>query len=83
MMFAEYVRSECVSAFGISQRGTAEGLNLYTLHSIFKSYFKLSSYNMLYKHGFELGIVVEILLSVFCSKDWNEKPGGEAKLHKY
>ena len=31
----------------------------------------------------ELAIVVEILLSGFCSKDCNVKRGGEAKLHKY
>ena len=35
------------------------------------------------KSGFELAIVVEILLSGFYSKDWNVKLGGEAKLHKY
>lgn len=32
--------------------------------------------------GFELAIVVEILLSALCSKDWNEKRGGDSQTPK-
>lgn len=70
-----------VSAFEISQRGMAD-------RPIFKwcTYkeaitFKFTS-NFRLGDGFELAIVVDILLSVLCSKDRNVKRGGDSQTPK-
>ena len=67
--------NERVRALRISQRGMAD-----------RSLFKRLTYSegitleqridYVLGEGFELAIVVEILLSVFCSKDWSVKRGG-------